>query len=284
MAFGMVFLDESGHFSSSDYLCMAGYMATEEGWNQFCVAWQYLLREKYKIPALHMREIMSPSGKSPAAAWDINRKVDMLREFIFLIRKHAEVGFGVALDARFYREVVKTINLLAAKEGVRTKPFNTQMFCMARIVRLVMQYLETSVPEDQRQTSLVFDDDERYSKTCYALLCNLKKRVPAIKKSIVSIGFANDEWYSPLQAADLLSYATCNELKKGEKGWKETNVFKDLLKDEDPAYGKRYLSEFWSDNKEDSNALMQAIIHETVQFQPSVNRADERARPDPQRK
>jgi hypothetical protein len=63
VAYSMVFLDESGHFSSSDYLCMAGYMATPDGWDALCPGWQYLLREKYKIPALHMREIMSNAGK-----------------------------------------------------------------------------------------------------------------------------------------------------------------------------------------------------------------------------
>jgi len=270
VAFGMVFLDESGHFSSTDFVCMAGYMATGEGWDTLCAGWRVLLREKYKIPALHMREIMSPSGNSPAAAWDIGRKLDMLREFILLIRSHTEAGFGVALDAKHYREVVKTIRAVAAGEGLKARPFNTQMFCMARIVRMVMQYLETSVPEDQRQTSLVFDDDEQYSRTCYSLLCELKKRVPAIKRCIVNISFADDQWYYPLQAADLLSYASCNELKKGEKGWSDTNVYRDLLKDADSVYGKRYLSEFWSDNEEDSKALMDAIIRETVQFQEGV--------------
>ena len=108
VAFGMVFLDESGHFSNSDFVCLAGYMARDEGWTALCAGWRVLL-EMYGIPALHMREIMSPSGRSPAAVWEIDRKLDMLREFITLIRKHTEVGFGVALDARHFREIVKTI-------------------------------------------------------------------------------------------------------------------------------------------------------------------------------
>jgi hypothetical protein len=105
---------------------------------------------------------------------------------------------------------------------------------------------------------------------CYGLLCELKKRVPSIKESIVNICFADDEWYYPLQAADLLSYATCNELKKGANAWKESNVFSDLLKDADPSYGKRYFSELWSDDEDDTKALMEAIIRETVQFQKGV--------------
>jgi hypothetical protein len=103
---------------------MAGYMATDEGWNGLCSGWRYLSHEKYKIPALHMREIISPSGKSPAAAWDIERKLDMLREFILLIRKHTQVGFGCALDAKHYREVVTMIRTAVATEGLKTKPFD----------------------------------------------------------------------------------------------------------------------------------------------------------------
>jgi hypothetical protein len=134
-----------------------------------------------------------------------------------------------------------------------------------------MRYLEeTNASEDERKTSLVFDDDEQYSKMCYGLLCELKKHVPAIKESIVNICFADDEWYYPLQAADLLSYASRNELTKGENAWKDSNIFSDLLKDEDPQYGKRYFSELWSDDENDTTALMEAIIRETVQFQEGV--------------
>ena len=268
MAFGMVFLDESGHFNSTDYMCMAGFIATDQGWDALCAGWRVLLRETYKIPAIHMREIMSPMGKSPAASWDIDRKVEMLRDFILLIRQHTEAGFGCAIDASHYREIVKTIATAADQHGLKAKPFKAQMFCMARIVRLVMRYLnESSASADERKTSLVFDDDEQYSKMCYGLLCELKKRVPSIKESIVNICFADDEWYYPLQAADLLSYATCNELKKGANAWKESNVFSDLLKDADPSYGKRYFSELWSDDEDDTKALLEAIIRETVQFQ-----------------
>jgi hypothetical protein len=94
----------------------------------------------------------------------------------------------------------------------------------------------------------------------------LKKRVPSVKEGIVHVGFADDTWYYPLQAADIFSYASCNELKKGESAWKESNVFTDLLKDEDPVYGKVYRSEYWGKDPGDTQELMKAIILETVQF------------------
>ena len=184
MANGMVFLDESGHFSSTDYMCMAGFIATDRGWDALCAGWRVLLREKYRIPAIHMREIMSEKGKPPAAKWDMDCKVEMLRDFIVLIRQHTAAGFRCAIDARHYREVIKTIEAVAGQEGLKTKPFKAQMFCMARIVRLVMRYLdETNASGDERKTSLVFDDDEQYSKMCYGLLCELKKHVPQSRRA-----------------------------------------------------------------------------------------------------
>lgn len=266
VAFGMIFLDESGHFASTDYMCLAGFMSTDKGWDGFCQEWR-ILREKWKLPAIHMREIMSPSGKSPAASWSIDRKLEMLREFILVIRRNTMVGFGCALDAKHYREVVKDIERAAAHQGLNPKPFKAQVFCMARVVKLIMGYLEEiKASEDERKIALIFDDNEQYSKQCYSLLCELKKRVPLMKETVVSISFADDTHYYPLQAADVLSYAACNELKKGQDAWKDSNVFTDLLKDVDPVWGKVYRSEKWTADEKDTEVLTKAIILESVQF------------------
>jgi len=174
MASRIVFLDESGHFTNTDYLSLAGYMATDQGWNDLCAAWRFLLREKWKLPVIHMREIMSPEGKSPAASWSIERKVDMLRDFILVIRKHTAVGFGCAINAKHYRGVVKDIERAADLEGLKTRAFKAQVFCIARVVKLIMGYLEdVKASEDERKIALVFDDNEHYSKHCYSLLMTL---------------------------------------------------------------------------------------------------------------
>jgi hypothetical protein len=154
-------------------MCLAGFMSDDDGWTSLCQEWRFLLREKWKLPSIHMREIMSPKGTSPAASWGINEKVAMLRDFIHVVRGHTTVGFGCALDCKHYREVVKDVQNAAMSEGLRTKPFKAETFCMARIVRRIMDYLEESkIPEDQRKISLMLDDDEHYSKMFYASCAN----------------------------------------------------------------------------------------------------------------
>jgi hypothetical protein len=53
--------------------------------------------------------------------------------------------------------------------------------------------------------ALTFDEDETYSIKCYKLVSRLRKLRPEVQEMIISVGFADDEWYSPLQAADILA-------------------------------------------------------------------------------
>lgn len=255
----MIFLDESGHFSESDFVCLAGYVASDSNWDGLCKEWKELLG-KHGIPAVHMREIMSPKGKSPAASWKDEDKVRMIREFIFVIRKYIHTGFGVGLEARYYRELVKVAAEEARRQGVKTKPFHSQLFCVARMCRLIMNYFKEIGSEEQ--LSLIFDDSPEYSMKCYSFVSKLKQRQSDVRRTVSSLTFADDSVFYPLQAADILAYATCNELKKGVNAWSDTNMFTDLFRAEDPGYGLPYRSELWSEA--DSETLLNAIIQELV--------------------
>lgn len=72
----------------------------------------------------------------------------------------------------------------------------------------------------------------------------------------------DDEFYYPLQAADIFAYGTLQELRKGDKGWSEDSIYTDFLKSNDPAYGQQYYGELWTEA--DENQLMPAIIAEMV--------------------
>lgn len=261
----MVFVDESGHFSNTDSISLAGFVSDDESWNSFCIEWKSLLL-KHGLPAIHMKEIMSSKGKSPAANWEMPRKLSMLSEFIFVIRKYVQAGFGIGMDAVHYRSVVAEITEAAKTMGVRAKPFEAKRFCVARFVRTLMQYYDEvelqqgGMPEP---INLTFDDDEAYAMQCYSLICKIKARDAAAKSRIVSVGFADDNWFYPLQAADILAYATCNELNKSpDMRWKETNIFTDLLKADNPTYGIVNKSELW-DSSSDQIAL-EALVKEMV--------------------
>jgi len=259
----MLFVDESGHFADSKYLSLAGYISTDAGWSALSADWSILL-EKYSLPGIHMKQIMSSKGNSPAASWDMPKKLEMLAEFILVIRKYVQAGFGVGMDAGHYRSVVESIKRTAKEQGVSLRPFKPKAFCVARLLSRIMSYcddlkiLDPSIIIDP--VSLIFDDDRAYAMECYSCVRDVKDADSEVRKRIVSIGFADDEWFYPLQAADILAYATCNELKKRpDDRWKDGNIFTELLRTRDPAYGILYKSEFW-DEEPTRDETLRALI------------------------
>jgi len=263
----MLFLDESGHFDDSEWICLAGYVADSSAWESFCGEWKILLG-KYGLTAIHMREIMSPQGRSPAASWEMPRKLGMLTDFIWLIRKHVHAGFACGLNARNFRETMEVVQGEALKGGYKLHQFQPQTFCFARVARIAMNYYDElakmEICSPNETLALVFDDAENYAMKCYSYLCKIKKMVPAAKERIKAISFACDEQYYPLQAADILAYATCNELKKPvEERWSPTNIFTDLLKATDPARGILYRGELFKDTNSDE--LLTSLITEMAQ-------------------
>lgn len=243
--------DESGHFADSDYVSLAGCVADDFGWRIFSQEWVKVLAS-HGMTSLHMKEFMSPEGKSAESKWDIEKKIGVLRnDFIpVATRSNISPGLGVALDARFYRQTVATMQ----KEGVLKKPFQAPVFCFARIMRQLVDVLERLKVDEP--TAIVFDDSRDYSMKCYAYLCKLKDRRPDIKRKIACIAFADDSLFAPLQIADVLAYATNDQLSLPAP-WKKSNVFSDLLKPGVVGYGEK----FGPENVED---MVRAIYAESV--------------------
>lgn len=106
-----------------------------------------------------------------------------------------------------------------------------------RVHRVLRQMRDASVQIAQSQNmmsriALTFDEDEDYSVKCYKLISRLRKTRPEIKETIISVGFADDEWYSPLQAADILANLT-------NRYWRDNM---DVPSPEPPALLKRFLT------------------------------------------
>jgi hypothetical protein len=80
---------------------------------------------------------------------------------------------------------------------------------------------------------LTFDEDEEYSVKCYKLISRLRRIRPEVKSLIASISFAADDFFPPLQAADVLANLT-------NKYWRDNM---DAESPEPPILLKRLLTE-----------------------------------------
>jgi hypothetical protein len=228
----MVFLDESSNFGKSDFVCVAGYIGGDAHWESFAQDWRLLL-DKHHLPSLHTAEFLVGEGAYKKLNLKREAREAILKEFIGAVRKHLPAGFGVGVEAVHFREITQ-------HENKRIKP---EVFCFQRILRLVTEKLREWNFNDDYQ--LFFDDVEHYAMKLYSFLCDLKRIDPDARSRISVIAFGKDEKWPPLQAADLLCCATAKVQRSGFSWDIDGGLFRPLLLDADPAYGKPYYSEYW---------------------------------------
>jgi hypothetical protein len=186
------YLDESGKFhDGSGYICLCGFLSWDSGWQEFADKWQLLLA-KHHLPFIHMTTFYSDCRTKNL---DEAEATGILGEFIDVVRHSSLIGFSVGVDGQHFR-----------KRMYR----DPALFAISRILRQMrdacteLARSKTLVP----RIALTFDEDEAYSVKCYKLISRLRKIRPEVKEMIISVGFADDEWYSPLQAADVFANLT----------------------------------------------------------------------------
>lgn len=179
------YFDESGKFAESGFVCLCGFLSGDS-WDSFCGEWKEQL-VKHGFSSIHMSKM----------DWRDKDKVDGLKDFVKIIRKHVLLGFAVAVDAKYYRSMpIEKRKLLGDKDP--------RDFTFHQLLRVVRDDLHELKMDDW--LALHFDYEEGFSVECLQSLIKLRSRYDFIKKLVASIAFADDEMFYPLQAADMFAY------------------------------------------------------------------------------
>ncbi len=199
-------LDESGKFRDSDYVSFCGYVSYARDWEALSQEWMSALLHE-RLSVLHTTDAYHFNGeewKAKKAEWGNNAEAErdaLLLRFAAIVNKHAGPCVGAAVDAAHYRKM---------PSDFRERLTNPHYLGFEQVVREVVGL--SNVAGQQHTIGLIVDDEEEYSIECYRLLTKLKLKNPAMRKRVTSLCFANDNFYPPLQAADLLAYVTRQEL------------------------------------------------------------------------
>lgn len=228
------FFDESGKLAESDFMCLCGYVSGEgqpgSSWDKFTEEWRAVLMRE-GLPYIHTSQLFARRPPYDLIGWNGSKINDVLSSLSRCVSRHVVAGFGVALDAKHYRSLAKERrNLIGDK--------TPEIFLFHRLLRLVVKALETlNYPNP---ISLTFDWSDGFSDGCLKPLTALIKRHEDIRNRISSIGFANDEQYYPLQAADMLCFGTKQKLQGVEEPF-----YKILTEGEPGLPPIHYSSEYW---------------------------------------
>jgi Protein of unknown function (DUF3800) len=203
------YFDDSGQESdrNNQLVVMAGYLAVDTVWRQFSELWGHLLA-KHDLPHVHMKEM---AGFAKSREWDPAKTAAVLSEFVGLIKwAPGLIGFGVAVDADAWRNL----------PDLRRNRFGSaQVFCCSRIIRRITDRLQITGGLTPPLIAIHFDQDFQFAGSRINLLEAVKKRTEYLRRVLTSVAFSNSDFYYPLQAADMLAWATRRNLMRlvGEK-------------------------------------------------------------------
>jgi hypothetical protein len=192
------FFDESGKFKTKDVIAVGSICADLHSMTAFDRIWRRELR-RVALPCIKMSDAIryntALSERVPAQS--LSERIEVLRPFIMAIRDHAQLALGLALDVEAFKELKKDFRF---ELGSVDDPH--YLMFMRTFLRLIEEC------GDGDYVSLICDDEEQTAEPCYKYYRRIKKIDPTRGAKLGSIGFADDEVFPGIQAADMLAWLT----------------------------------------------------------------------------
>jgi hypothetical protein len=199
------FFDESGKQGDHPVVTFSGVCTMESKLPAFSDAWTMLLTQ-YGIKALHMAKAgrlkekvggKMPRGQSP------QERTDALKPFADCINEFLELGLIQAWDVKGFK---------ALPQSARKKLGSVDDPYYLAFARGAIEIIDYAQGDDR--VAMICDDDRSTAWDCYRHYRGIKAADENVRKRIVSLGFANDEYFPALQAADMLAYLSRLEAKR----------------------------------------------------------------------
>ncbi len=241
-----VFADDSDTFGKNGFLCLAGFIASDQGWDNLTNRWVSKL-EEHNLDVIHTSDFLSGEGEYRDLGLCYEERLEILSEFMDIIRDEVSFAIACAINAREYKDVLKEAK----------KKMKPEEFCFHRILRMSFDYMiDSKSPE-----SLTFwlDDSEKTSSRFLNIWTRIKKHWKANKSMLASIGFGDDRALPQLQAADIFANVLVRSNISGVDPWHGQSHFNRLfIHPETKAVSRNIKAEFWE--PKDIDRLKEAIL------------------------
>ena len=230
------FFDDSGKESDTGnrFVVLAGFSALDYSpFQKLHLQWAELLY-RHELPGIHMKNILNIAKKR---GWDMPTLNAVLGEFIQVIRQSNLVGMGIGVDLEAWRLI---------RPEITRQLGDSQVFCCSRLVRSIMDRLET-LRMQHEEISVTFDRDFEFARRRVRLFEELSRQYPQIAAHVAQVSFADSESFYPLQAADLLAWETRRELFNKARATQSTARWRDLMAALPSGQIQFDVGEFWTE-------------------------------------
>jgi hypothetical protein len=198
------YFDESGKKGDHPVVAFAGVCAGQSKLLEFEDAWKTLLRQ-YGMRSLHMARASRIKEKicdRMPRHQPIRERTEALMPFADCINKHLEIGLIQAIDVEGFNSLSETAR---KKLGSPDDPY------YVAFVRATLELVKYAHGDDR--ISIICDYDQETAFDCHRHYMGVRKARAEVRQKIISLSFADDEYFPALQAADMVVFLTRLEAK-----------------------------------------------------------------------
>jgi hypothetical protein len=209
------FFDESGKFRDSSVIAFCGIAFNDNNRLPFMEEWNALLH-RTGLKTITMKEALHHdrdlSKKKPARG--LQNRIDALLPFVQCVRRNVSLIVSMAVDVVEFKKLPSHAREILGK--------NPHYFAFTRALMQLAEPLHRS-----DLVGVVCDDEEETALQMYKLYRKVRIAWPDARERLISLSFANDEVFTPLQAADMMAGLIRLYARKEFLG--ENNPYQDLL-------------------------------------------------------
>ena len=210
MASITVIFDESGKQGSSEHVVFAGFYAVHERWDEFSLEWNLRLK-RAGVTYWSTKNAANLDGQYKQFR---NRRNDLHDLAISLARIICRFAVGGTAQ-------IVTVEQFKSLDQEARERLKDPWYCAFESG--MRSLLEADALEPNDLFMLLCDDSEEYSSECLKIYRRLRKQYPALAGKIAGIGFMDDRFHPPVQAADLFAYCHRKKAEGITKGiWTDT--------------------------------------------------------------
>jgi hypothetical protein len=199
MVYLQSYFDESGTIEKDRILSFCGFVGTNDDWLRCHRKWKIALESvglQY-LKANHILHYTKPLSKI-CPAIGIDERVKALTPLVMAIRNSVPLSVSVVLDCEAFKAFPE-------KERTLLGAGDPTYFAFLQAVLVIEKHIGQVVPDPEPRISIVCDENHKYAQQYLEAFHRARQILPHLRKTIVSIGFADDKFFEQLQVADFLA-------------------------------------------------------------------------------
>jgi hypothetical protein len=193
------FFDESGTSHKDAHVVFGGALTTDDCWRVLSFKWQELIGNKH-IPYIHMADAMYYRG--PFADWKGRERErdELLVSLVEMTVPLMEFYVSSPIPMEDYKKFPKEL-----RYRLRDPHYSGFEICVKQTMIMLGK---------GRFLQIICDQSDEYSPECLKIYLKPRKNNPEFRRQCIGITFGNDEFFPPLQLADVFAYCERQECNK----------------------------------------------------------------------